>query len=128
VVHVVQPATGAVVLYRRFSTGAIPDLDGGTGVAMILGNTSDKISAIVSGVPEAIELLPTNQYRNNGADWLAYAHRGERKYWTGDVFHWYRNALSPPGLPNSSIAGDARDRLIERLGECDKFHKWLGGV
>jgi pimeloyl-ACP methyl ester carboxylesterase len=129
VVHVVQPATGAVVLYRRLFTGMMGDIDGGSGFSTVLGNTSDKFAAIVSGLPGPMELLPNKDYRDTGhADWLGYMENGKRKNWTGNVYDHYRGQTVPPGVPDSTEATGVRARLLARLNGAEKFHhEWLKG-
>jgi pimeloyl-ACP methyl ester carboxylesterase len=128
VVHVVHPAHGAVALYRRFFTGVRSAEDGGSAFATILGNTAAKFGAISSGLPGAMELLPTNSYRDEtGGNWLAYTNSSHTKqFWTGNVYEYYRKSANPPGLPDSDEATGVLARLRARLTAAEAFHNWLG--
>lgn len=90
VIHVTQPATGAVVLYRKFKTGTkagwIKDIDGGGYVlealdssksqrrvkekiaesvfSSIVGSTPEDFQQIASGLYGVFELLPTKYHPN----------------------------------------------------------------
>ena len=62
-VYNAQPFHGAIAAYRRFFTGCTPDYnDGDIPFTMILGNEWWKYAAQLSGVPGAMQLLPTHRY------------------------------------------------------------------
>ncbi len=130
VIHIFQPVDGAVVLFRRFFTGAVKAIDGGFGLATILGNTGDKFAATSSGMPGPIQLLPTNNYRDTAGPWLTYKAGGAQATWPGDVFDLYAGAVCPPALMNFarptgfSAAGAADLRANIQLAKG--FHAELG--
>lgn len=73
VVHTVQPSCGAPVAYRRFHTGATPELDGppewasfdwfpALALGAIQGTTRLEYTATQSGLRGPLELLPSNDY------------------------------------------------------------------
>jgi len=64
VMHGVMPAVGAAVAYRRCKVG-MADEDYGTG--LVIGNTGQEVTAVFAQAPGALELLPTQQYRDG---WL----------------------------------------------------------
>jgi len=129
VVHTVQPAAGAVVLYRRFFTGALGYLEGGGLFSTILGNTAAKFGAIMSGLPGPMELLPTRDLRDNDdLNWMSYKKDGETCHWPGNVYDLYRGKTVPPGLPVSDVSKYAHSMLIKLLNNAEVFHhKWLNG-
>jgi Lecithin:cholesterol acyltransferase len=138
VIHLAQPVQGAVVFYRRFFTGANKRLDGGFCFARILGDTSAKFTAIVSGVLGAFELLPTRDYTQTGGQgWVFYNSGGSTQQWPGaasatqtssiNVYDWYRGSMIPPGLPDSNFASNLQSTLRNQVSEAEAFHhSWLG--
>jgi pimeloyl-ACP methyl ester carboxylesterase len=122
VIHVAQPVSGSVAFYRRFFTGAISSIDGGRFFARVLGNTSAKFTAIVSGIPGAFELLPSNHYKTN---WMGEITNSGVNYWKGDVYKLYRNVQIPPGLPDSSFGPNIKQRVLKQAADADVFHSWL---
>ena len=70
VIHGVMPALGAPVAYRRIACGTEPYSPNSfpikkfadTRVAMILGNSADKTTPVLSTSPGALELLPNHLY------------------------------------------------------------------
>mgnify|MGYP001405658746 CR=1 FL=1 len=73
VIHVAQPAAGAVVLYRRLFTGMQPELDGSDAVSKILNNafgkTPAETAALYAVMPGPMQLLCTNHYHYNDDVW-----------------------------------------------------------
>ena len=66
VVHTVQPSNGAAVCYRRFATGADPDIEPEPGaIDRILGNLWWKYTAYMSGLSGPVQLLPNQRYHLN---------------------------------------------------------------
>ncbi len=63
IVHGVMPAIGAAAVYRRFKAGT----EGDRVPAMVLGNNSAEMTAVLSTAPGPLQLLPTPEYGNN---WL----------------------------------------------------------
>jgi pimeloyl-ACP methyl ester carboxylesterase len=128
VVFVCQPATGAVMLYRRLFTGLLRGLDGGGGVSdrvfrLIMGNSRAGFVGNMSGLPGPLQLLPTEHFPRDasGSAWNPALDAG--------VPHkdLYRNPASPPGVippnahPDPAVRADYRDRLEE----TDDAHVWL---
>jgi hypothetical protein len=129
VLHVCQPSTGAVVLYRRFFTGMKRGLDGGGGVAdrafrLLLGTTRAAFAGNMSGLPGACQLLPSVFFPSDlqGRPWNGAIATGI------SPTDLYGNAASPPGLNNQALQllTEARADLVERIQDVAEFHGWLG--
>jgi hypothetical protein len=131
VIHVVQPARGAAVFYRRMYTGAIKKFDGGWGLASIQGKTPVEFATLLSALRGPCELIPNDDYRDiKGVDWLWDQRATPHAAWSSPMFRWYLNPAGPPGVwwslaPKSAPAGAAA-QLQSRMTESDKFHTWLG--
>ena len=81
VLFICQPATGVVILYRRLFTGLIPGLDGGLkdyGFRLLLGNTRAAFVGNMSGLPGAMQLLPSEFYPDD-AQGQPHGERGDRR-------------------------------------------------
>lgn len=63
VVHGVMPAIGAAAVYRRMKSGT----EGAYMAAKVLGEDAAEMTAVLSGAPGPLQLLPTSQYGNG---WL----------------------------------------------------------
>jgi pimeloyl-ACP methyl ester carboxylesterase len=63
VVHGVMPAIGAAAVYRRFKAGT----EGGYMAGKVLGEDAAEMTAVLSGAPGPLQLLPTPEYGNG---WL----------------------------------------------------------
>ena len=134
VIHVVQPANGTPVAYRRFFTG-VTDIDGGGALALILGNEDHKFTEIVSGLPGPFQLLPFHTYRQLDANdklvpWLTRNVNGKDQAIAGNIHDLYASPVSPPGLFNPDIHDeDKRDdigtAITARLSNTRNFHTWL---
>jgi pimeloyl-ACP methyl ester carboxylesterase len=127
VVFVCQPSTGVVILYRRLFTGLIPGLDGGLkdfGFRLVLGNTRAGFVGNMSGLPGAMQLLPSQYYPNDatGLPWNAVIASGTAP---GSVFG---DATSPPGLNDATLQlpAEALTDFAERVLDVSDFHQWLG--
>ena len=129
VVHVCQPAAGAVVLYRRLFTGLVRGLDGGRGVAdrafrLLLGNTRAGFVGNMSGQPGPLQLLPSGFFppAADGRAWHAALDAGTA---FADL---YGSPDSPPGLndPALDLPADARADFADRVVDVADFHAWLG--
>ncbi len=130
VVHIYQPVDGAVVMYRRYFTGATPELDGGDIAARaleyIIGNTGDKYATVTSGMPGAIQLLPTNAYRDTGGKaWLNYKVEGVVSAYSGDVYDLYAKPASPPGIIPPGLLPAAANDIKTNLATAKSFHQGL---
>lgn len=131
VIHIFQPVDGAPVMYRRFFTGATMFQDG-VAMDLILGNTGEKFSTLVSGMPGPLQLLPTNNYRDmGGAAWLKFARDGHEVAYSGDVYSLYTGAACPPAAmefeaaargDRAAVAADLR----AHIGAARAFHQDLG--
>jgi pimeloyl-ACP methyl ester carboxylesterase len=68
VIHVAQPANGAVVAYRRCLTGFDPTFDSAGGFSetqffkSLFGSTNRSYIRMMAGMPSAFELLPNHRY------------------------------------------------------------------
>jgi pimeloyl-ACP methyl ester carboxylesterase len=137
VIHVVQPAVGAVVLYRRFFTGMQDSLDG-AGFADsilngILGRTPADFAALLSVLPGAMQLLPSGFYCR-GTGWLHIERPGFPKnlpqnqtiYGSGG----YGSTCSPPGIFSPELHySDEKEDLVGAdgvLSQAKELHDWLG--
>lgn len=73
IVHGVMPTIGAAAVYRRMKAGTESVGDGfmgslkGSGTASALGNDAGEMTAVLSGAPGPLQLLPTPEYGNG---WL----------------------------------------------------------
>jgi hypothetical protein len=127
-VHVCQPAAGAVILYRRLFTGLVRGLDGGGGVSdrafrLLLGNTRAAFVANMSGQPGPLQLLPSRYFPADA----------ERHAWNEDIdagtapTDLYGGAHSPPGLsdPGLGLTDEVLADLAERVQDIADFHGWL---
>jgi pimeloyl-ACP methyl ester carboxylesterase len=128
VLHVCQPSTGAVILYRRLFTGLVRGLDGGGGVSdrafrLLLGDSRAAFVGNMSGQPGPLQLLPSESFPadEEGQPWNGAL--------AGTPFAGlYGNADSPPGLDdgNLQLPAEARDDLVERIQDVADFFAWLG--
>jgi pimeloyl-ACP methyl ester carboxylesterase len=147
VVHVVQPANGAIPAYRRFFTGCVAefDNDGDWSLNNILGDTWWKYLAYLSGLSGPMQLLPNHRYHlggNNGlplstANWLTTRPQVD----LANIYNVY-SATQAPGIvrqsadlptfgwalgPISSIwNSEILPELRARLAEARAFHTALG--
>jgi pimeloyl-ACP methyl ester carboxylesterase len=126
VVHVCQPVYGAVVLYRRFFTGLIPEVDGGLSPAdiafrLILGGDAVEFAGNLSGLPGPMQLLPSARYPTGGPDgpWLPFPLSA------GAVYDLYADPPRPPCLTPANVADDVREGLATRLNEVRALHARL---
>jgi hypothetical protein len=129
VIHVCQPSVGAVVLYRRMFTGTVPRLDGGLGLAdrvfrLILGTDRDDFVANMSGLPGALELLPSQHFPadDQGRPWNPFLGRGVA---AGAL---YTGLSSPPALHSGGLrlAADALADLDAQIQLLQRFQQQLG--
>ena len=148
IIHVFQPATGAVVLYRRFYTGMVQNVDAATSAeCTVFGDTADKFATIVSGLNGPMELLPNANYVDDvpaGASWKAtwldytvpgppptpVSLGGSNIYlvytmkWPASLF---RCSQHPPGLGGRTTkTAVVPADLALRLDVAEAFHKELG--
>lgn len=133
VVHVVQPAHGAAVAYRRYFTGALRAEDGGWGFSKILGNTPDSYTILSSALAGPMELMPTTNYRDLKSDsWINFTEKANRtqiKKWTDGVYVLYKSLDSPPGLMSGSLSANwtpVREECHRLVDFAENFHNWLG--
>jgi pimeloyl-ACP methyl ester carboxylesterase len=127
VVFVCQPATGAVVLYRRLFTGMVRGLDGGLkdlGFRLILGNTRAAFVGNMSGLPGPMQLLPSAFYPDDpqGRPWNAAIAAGVA------AAGLFGDADCPPGLNDRTLElpDEAAADFTERVLDVTDFHQWLG--
>jgi hypothetical protein len=127
--HICIPAAGAVNLYRRMFTGMITPYDGGGSIGdsvfrLILGNNRKGFVGNISGLPGAVQLLPSGYFPldSHGAFWNAEL--------TGVPFNGlYSSATSPPGIAPPTTVGLATDvmaDLQDRISDVANFEAFLG--
>lgn len=120
VVHVVQPANGAIPAYRRFFTGCVEqfDNDGEWTVNNILGDTWWKYLAYLSGLPGPMQLLPNHRY-----------HLGDGKPFTLSTAAWLK---TQPQVELSDIysvyAGTQTPGIVRQDDELPMFGWALGPI
>jgi len=126
-VHVCIPAAGGLSLYRRMFTGMIQPYDGGSGIGdsafrLLLGNSRKGFVGNMSGLPGAVELLPSSFFPldSHGAFWNAELN--------GMAFNdLYAAQTSPPGLiPQISLAADVYQDLQDRVSDIANFEAFFG--
>jgi len=138
IIHVMQPAVGAAVFYRRIYTGAISPQDG-TGVAgavlnRILGTSGDSFATVVSGLRGPTELMPTPDYTEDGTagQWMHFffGNPPVQVAVGGKAvgFQPYREPDHPPGLgaPKTFSSVNIADELRNRVNQAEAFHTALG--
>lgn len=133
VVHVVQPAHGAAVAYRRYFTGARRKEDGGWGFSKILGNTPDSYTILSSALTGPMELMPTTNYRDLKSEtWVTFTEKGKPNQsmkWTDGVYTLYKSLDSPPGLMSGNLSANwaaVRNECHRLVDNAEGFHNWLG--
>ncbi len=141
VIHVVQPAVGAVVAYRRFKTGAQGGTlfhDGDFGLTRILGRNPLDYALVSYGLRGPLELLPSNHYSRGGAaaahHWLTWDSEVARSITPqltqppGNVYAAYREPTGNLGLFKSR--GHEDEHIAEGLDAAitgaEGFHRDLG--
>ena len=138
IIHVFQPASGAVVLYRRFYSGMVAGVDGEKAECVVFGNTADKFATIISGLNGPIELLPTCNYVD-GADprWLSCTYNGApTSFDSKSIFNVYRMTRAesltrctdkPPALGGPTTRTVVvPTELALRVDSAKAFHDGLG--
>ncbi|MBV8313664.1 MAG: hypothetical protein JOZ53_01775 [Planctomycetaceae bacterium] len=135
VVHVFQPVYGAVVLYRRLFTGVqVPGLDGevtlhdvgGTlsnlAFAWILGDNAIDFTGKVSGMPGAMQLVPSNSFPPPPWNQSFSGANGQT------IYDLYRNPPTPPSVLVNGISDEVRADMLARLAEVAPFYDQISGV
>lgn len=140
VLHGVQPATGSPTIYRRLIIGMFPPVDGGSAnedkvLRAILGSTGDDMGQIASVIPGAMQLLPSNIYRQD-----ADAHGVRMSSWTNfnenhatlhrltsDVYAAFRreHTTGPPGFLRPSLPVVVRTDLNNRIRGLERYHAFM---
>lgn len=136
VIHVVQPAVGTPLAYRRFFTGAREEWVDPDALAKILGNTGEKFAAMMHGMPGPMQLMPSDLYFDRRRrPWLGYWDGDNWVPWSDSVFDLYKKPQSPPGLiPHAVYDGTSgkyrqpeyRTALMQQVDRAKTFHEWLG--
>jgi hypothetical protein len=123
VLHIYQPATGAVVLYRRLFTGMVAGLDDNFFFRWVMGNSRNGFVGNMSGQPGPMQLLPS-EFLPAGAEgpWLPDLDGG------AELADLYRGNVSPPGLVSATLRlpPDALADYRQRVRDVVDFHTWLG--
>ncbi len=132
VIHIVQPAAGAPVFYRRMYTGAIKAWDGGAGLSYIQGTTPMDFATILSGLRGPCELVPTDYYHDRGTtEWLFDDRTSPPSNWPPPIFSTYAMPTAPPGIlwsvagVKTKVKPTPEDDLRARISEAQTFHSWL---
>jgi hypothetical protein len=144
VIHVVQPAMGAPVLYRRFKLGANAEDDGGA-FSKIIGTTPEDFATLGGAMKSCTELLPTKDYRppGTGSRWLSWNKDlvGEKVDLGDNVFDLYADCKGHIGLvpelwldPNLPTAlkpfkdkfENWKKMLLSNIKDAGAFHDELG--
>ncbi len=140
VLHGVQPVTGSPAMYRRMITGMFSPLDGqdaleDKALRSILGTTAVEFGDVASVIPGALQLLPSDLYRQD-----ALAHRISMVSWTvfdenRDVFHtlnsdiyaMYRSEsiTGPPGLLPSIQTAAIHADIDYQMACLQRFHDFI---
>ncbi len=133
VVHVFQPVFGAVVLYRRLFTGVqVPGLDGDVTLqsvsgslsnltfAWILGDTPILFIGNASGLPGAIQLLPTDDYPLPPWNGPLTSH-------AKDLNNYYLTAANVADLMHGHLSDVVTADLRERFQESSQFNAFVRG-
>lgn len=132
VVHVVQPAVGAVVAYRRYKTGARSGLgDGDMAFTGLLGNTAYKYQRISRGLKGPYELLPTNDHPPspyNSTHWLTWDDGLKKSFaWPPrNIYDVYRDPTGRVGLFREADDAFTAKRIRRGIDGAESFHKGLG--
>lgn len=132
VVHVVQPAVGAIAAYRRFKTGACTQFeDGDFGLTRILGNTPYKYQRILAGLLGPAQLMPSNDHpRTISADehWLTASGSVKTRFAVpeGDIYDTYLENTGAVGVFNHSEDKHYADKLTKTINTARRFHQRLG--
>ena len=140
VLHGVQPATGAPLMYRRLITGAYSPYDGSEVaekvLEKILGNTGDDFGGLVSVIAGAMQLLPSNLYRDaceslrvHLVSWTVFLEGRTPAHWSSEsVYDTYNRSQidNPPGVIRSTLDAPVQDDLRKRLIGVKRFHDYLG--
>ena len=135
VVHVFQPVYGAVVLYRRLFTGVqVPGLDGDVSLhdvsgslsnlafAWILGDNAMDFTGKASGLPGAMQLLPSNSYPAPSWNQEFDGANGQT------IYDLYRNPPTPPSVLVNGISDEVKADMVARLEEVAPFYDQINGV
>lgn len=140
VMHGVQPATGATVMYRRMITGMFEPYDGGSDIESkvlraILGRTGDDVGTLASALPGALQLLPFNLYRDRCrahgiplVSWTVFEESRQTVHSTDEsVYDTYNRSHtdSPPGIVRSTLPSDVQTAVRMRIAGVRRFHEYL---
>jgi hypothetical protein len=124
VIHICQPALGAVLLYRRCLTGVRLGLDvdlTSLPFAWVLGDTPTAFVTNVCGLPGALQLLPTPDYQfPAGSHWYPFAE-------PADLYDLYAFGQSPPGITPADASEFVLANLPERWPEVRAFQALTRG-
>jgi hypothetical protein len=140
VLHGVQPATGAPVMYRRMITGAYSPYDG-TSFAdgrfeAILGATGDDFGTLVSVAPGAMQLLPSDLYKDaveqtqdHLISWTSFEENRTPLHWgTESICDTYARSHTdnPPGIVRSTLDVAVQTMLRTRIDGIRRFQQFIG--
>jgi hypothetical protein len=123
-IFICPPSAGAVLLHRRLFTGLDSRYDSGWKFRKVLGNTREGFLGNVSGLPGAMQLLPSVHFpQNSGTPWNPHLPANN------DPSTIYADpANSPPGLVpyQLGLSQDVIWDMEDRVFDINSFHQWLG--
>jgi hypothetical protein len=123
-IYICQPSAGAPLLYRRLFTGLDANYDSGWAFRRVLGNTRQIFLGNVSGLPGAMQLLPSAYFPKDtaGTPWNPLLPA------SNDPATMYADVNSPPGLTPNGIGLDPSviQDLNERVVDINAFDQFLG--
>jgi len=141
VLHGVQPATGAPVMYRRLITGLYAPYDGSGSTEdnifdKILGTTGDDFSTLASVIPGAVQLMPSDLYSQavksytvGMINWTCFEDKARLPVYFSkeSVYTTYKrpHTDNPPGGIRSTLAADIQSDLSDRFDGLAAFHQVL---
>ncbi|MFT6903792.1 MAG: hypothetical protein ACJAS1_000437 [Oleiphilaceae bacterium] len=140
ILHGVQPATGAPAMHRRLITGMFAPVDGGNAapdrvLRSILGKTGDEMGQIAGVIPGAMQLLPSNLYRQDAdnigvgmVSWTNFEESRSTLYGlTSDIYDSFRrgHTSGPPGILRPTLPVAARNALNQRILGLERFHTFI---
>lgn len=123
-IFICQPSAGAVLLHRRLFTGLDARYDSGWAFRQVLGTSRSGFLGNISGLPGAMELLPSVHFPLSGlTPWNPQLPA------TNDPSGIYADANnSPPGLcpKNIGLSAAVIQDLDDRVIDINGFHQFLG--
>lgn len=132
IIHVVQPAVGAVAAYRRWKTGASSDYeDGEFGLRCILGRDAYKYARIMAGIHGPAQLMPSNDHPvtvTGRSHWLTATSDvlARHSVPTADIYDTYLETSGEVGVFRHADDGYTANKITDTIGKARRFHQRLG--